>query len=62
VLYDASGLQLLTGALENIAAWSIRQGIQVRAMRDAVFDCQSSTAAHLAEKIDGICIVVVITP
>jgi hypothetical protein len=29
VLYDASGRQLYTGALENIAAWNIRQGSQV---------------------------------
>jgi hypothetical protein len=31
VLYDASGKQLFTGALENIAAWNIRQGSQVGA-------------------------------
>jgi hypothetical protein len=31
VLYDESGRQLFTGALENIAAWNIRQGSQVGA-------------------------------
>lgn len=30
VLYDASGKQLVTGALENIALWNVRQGSQVR--------------------------------
>lgn len=30
VLYDSSGKQLFTGALENITAWNIRQGSQVR--------------------------------
>lgn len=29
VLYDASGKQVITGALENIAFWNIRQGTQV---------------------------------
>lgn len=35
VVYDASGKQLFTGALENIAAWNIRQGTQVWAIQEA---------------------------
>jgi hypothetical protein len=30
VLYDATGKQVITGALENIALWNVRQGTQVR--------------------------------
>jgi hypothetical protein len=33
VLYDASGKQVITGALENIALWNVRQGTQVRERR-----------------------------
>jgi hypothetical protein len=29
VLFDSTGKQLFTGALESIAAWNIRQGSQV---------------------------------
>jgi hypothetical protein len=29
VLFDSTGRQLFTGALESIAAWNIRQGSQV---------------------------------
>ena len=29
VLFDASGKQLLTGALEAIAVWNVRQGTKV---------------------------------
>lgn len=45
VLYDASGKQLFTGALENIAIWNLRQGSLV----------SSSRSSNLPSAQPGIC-------
>lgn len=40
VLYDASGKQLFTGALENIAIWNIRQGSLVSSSSSSCALCR----------------------
>eukprot|EP00879_Flechtneria_rotunda_P014523 GHRR01015177.1.p1 GENE.GHRR01015177.1~~GHRR01015177.1.p1 ORF type:complete len:678 (+),score=232.06 GHRR01015177.1:75-2036(+) len=45
ILYDASGKQLFTGALENILLWNIRQGSQVASLSPETPSSSTSTKA-----------------